>query len=352
MSRAAVRVGVVGTGFGARVVAPAFDAVPGVEVVEVVSARDEAAVSALCRRSSVDLISVHSPPFLHHRHIDMAVSAGHGVLCDKPFGCNAGEAEAMVAMAASAGVVAAVNFEMRCDPLRRQLRQLVADGAIGAPSQCRIGQVMSLWRHPPRPHGWLFDQTLGGGWLRAMGSHDIDFARWVFGEVTSALGTLRTDIEQRFDADGMARPCTADDGFTAVLRTESGVGVTIDSSAAGPLPLAPSLLVIGDGGVLQVTADQRIVRHGADGAEVRLDSPEPLAGGPLAPSMQSYAAAVAAAVGAGGFADAGSGGASPDIPVASFADGLACVTVIDRLAAPWATTKGPGVVPVGPQAVH
>jgi predicted dehydrogenase len=40
-----MKVAVVGTGFGARVVAPAFDAADGCEVVDVVSPRDDAEVT-------------------------------------------------------------------------------------------------------------------------------------------------------------------------------------------------------------------------------------------------------------------------------------------------------------------
>src|SRR3954471_16075687 len=64
-----VRVGVIGTGFGARVVAPSFAAVDGCEVVDVVSARDVREVARLCRRADVDLVSVHSPP--HHHATDV-----------------------------------------------------------------------------------------------------------------------------------------------------------------------------------------------------------------------------------------------------------------------------------------
>ncbi len=41
-----MKISVIGTGFGARVVAPAFDAAAGCEVVDVVSPRDEQAVAA------------------------------------------------------------------------------------------------------------------------------------------------------------------------------------------------------------------------------------------------------------------------------------------------------------------
>ncbi len=117
-----VRVGVVGAGFGARVVAPVFAATDGCEVVDVVSTRDADAVAALCARPDVDLVSVHSPPFLHVEHVRRAVDAGHAVLCDKPFGRDAGDAAEMLERAETAGAIHLVNFELRRVPLARANR--------------------------------------------------------------------------------------------------------------------------------------------------------------------------------------------------------------------------------------
>ena len=100
-----MRVGVIGRGFGERVVAPAFQAVDGNVVVDVISPRDADAVDSLCRRSDVDLIAVHSPPFLHLEHVRRAVEGGHDVLCDKPFGRSAAEAAEMRDVAKAAGVL-------------------------------------------------------------------------------------------------------------------------------------------------------------------------------------------------------------------------------------------------------
>ena len=79
---ATVRVGVIGFGFGARVVAPVFEITEDFEVVDLVSPRDDDAVGELCARDDVDLISVHSPPFLHRDHVRRAIEGGHAVLCD------------------------------------------------------------------------------------------------------------------------------------------------------------------------------------------------------------------------------------------------------------------------------
>jgi len=171
-----MKVGVIGTGFGGRVVAGAFEA-SGCQVTDVVTARDHDAVRGLCR-SDVDLISIHSPPFLHLDHVAMALDAGRAVLCDKPFGRSLEEAEAMAGQAREAGLVNLVNFEFRHQPARQAMHDLVASGAVGRPQHLAYTAFTSGSRVPLRPWGWLFDRSLGGGWIGAFGSHAIDLVRW------------------------------------------------------------------------------------------------------------------------------------------------------------------------------
>jgi predicted dehydrogenase len=316
-----MRVGVIGRGFGAKVVAPAFSGTEGCEVVDVVSPRDDKAVATLCARRDIDLISIHSPPFLHLDHVRRAVDASHAVLCDKPFGRNAAEAARMCELARAAGVLGLLNFENRYDAARQRVRALIAEGAIGTPEHVQFSMLLSLWRAPLRAYGWLFDDELGGGWLRALGSHLIDFSRWAFGEVVAASGQLRTAIGERPDADGKLQRCTADDGFVAALRSERGVTTLIDSSAAAPVNLAPTLVVIGSDGALESVADSRIVLRSAAGAR-EVFAAEP-GGNALFEAQKRWAGVIR---------DAVRDGAVPaDAP--TFADGLAWNEVLDRLRA-------------------
>lgn len=315
-----MRVGIIGRGFGAKVVAPAFAGTDGCEVVDVVSPRDEAAVAALCARPDVDLVSVHSPPFLHLDHVRRAIRAGHSVLCDKPFGRSADEAAQMCALAREAGVLGLLNFENRYDAARQRVRALVADGAIGTPEHVQFSMLLSITRTPLRPYGWLFDDALGGGWLRALGSHLIDFSRWTFGEIVDASGQLRTALAERPDSEGKLHRCTADDGFVAALRSERGVTTVIDSSSAAPVNLTPTLVVAGSRGALESVADARIVLHSAAGAKEVFTA---AAGNALFAAQCAWAGVIRDAV-REGVAPAGA---------PTFADGLAWNQVMERLRA-------------------
>ncbi|HET9730777.1 MAG TPA: Gfo/Idh/MocA family oxidoreductase, partial [Acidimicrobiia bacterium] len=230
--RRVMRVGIIGTGFGRRVVAPVFAATEDCSVIDVVSPRDAEAVETLVNRNDVDLVSVHSPPYLHAPHVRSAISAGKAVLCDKPFALGAAQAEEMEAAAQLASIPAFVNFEFRFAPARRELRDLVRRGDLG-----RIHHV--VWTHhssgsrvPLRPYGWLFDRELGGGWIGAWGSHAVDSLRWIFGEITEARGRPRIDIRERVDANGAPHACTAEDGVAAWLVAGDGVSISLDSTFA------------------------------------------------------------------------------------------------------------------------
>jgi predicted dehydrogenase len=311
-----VRVGVIGTGFGSRIVAPAFSAVDGCEVVDVVTARDARAVEAMCRRTDVDLVCVHSPPFLHASDVRLAIANGHDVLCDKPFALDRREAETLLQEAEAAKIVHGLNFEFRHHPVRVRLKELVDDGAIGQPLHVNWTHFTSGSRVPLRPHGWLFDRKLGGGWVGAFGSHAVDFVRWVFGDVIDAWAELRTEIEERPDESGELVEVDAEDGFTAHLRTDEGVSVTIDSSFACGASFAPRIVVNGTEGVLWCVADSRlVVRRGEERKELDVDAgPDPHLG-----AMRRWAAVVRDAV----------RDHRPLEP--SFEDGLECDRVLDTL---------------------
>ena len=314
-----VTVGVIGTGFGARVVAPVFAETDGCTVVGVVSARDEAGIAALCDDLTLDVVCVHSPPFLHAAHVRRAVETGHAVLCDKPFGIDAGEADELLTAAEVADCLHLLNFEFRYDPARALVRQLVGDGAIGEPEHVQWTHVSAGSRD--RPHGWLFERRAGGGWVGAWGSHAVDFLRWAFGDVVEADAVCRTTITDRPDAEGVRQACDAEDGFTAWLRLADGVTATLDTTFAAPVSVAPRLVVIGTDGLLECVADRRVVLRTPDGRREERDTAGD--GDPHLEPMRRWAAVVRDAV-QEGTAPAGA---------PTFADGLACARVLDRLRA-------------------
>ena len=107
-----LRVGVVGAGFGGLVHVPAFRAQGRFDVVAIASPNRAAevakersipnafdSVGAMLNAIELDVVSVASPPFDHKASVLSALERGKHVLCEKPFGLNVAECEAMLAAA-------------------------------------------------------------------------------------------------------------------------------------------------------------------------------------------------------------------------------------------------------------
>jgi predicted dehydrogenase len=250
-----MKVAVIGAGFGQYAMAPVYRKL-GFEV-DVVTPRDKAAVERALA-SKVDLVSIHSPPFLHHEHVMRALDHGQTVLCDKPFGRNAVEARAMRDKARKVGVLNFLNYEVRWKPSRAKIKALVEEGAIGEPLHLSWSFISNGFRHGP--YGWINEQEMGGGWIGAYASHLIDFMRWVFGsEVANCGGVSRIEMPLHPDKDGIMRPSTAEDAYSAWFVMENGCTATQDTAycAAAPMPMRVTLM--GSEGGIELIGDTRLV---------------------------------------------------------------------------------------------
>ena len=250
-----MKVAVIGTGFGEAAMAPAYAAL-GFEV-EVVSPRDAAAVERAIA-GPADLVSIHSPPFMHRDHVMAALSHGRHVLCDKPFGLDAAQAGEMLEAARAAGVLHFLNFETRAKPIRAKLLELLASGAIGRPRHVAWSFFANGFRRGR--HGWVNEADKGGGWIGAYGSHCIDFMRLVFAsEVADCGGVSRIEIAQRKDREGALQPSTAEDAYSAWFVFENGATATHDTAFCASTSLPLSIVVLGDEGAIELTGDTRLV---------------------------------------------------------------------------------------------
>jgi predicted dehydrogenase len=226
----------------------------------------------------------------------------------------------MAAAAHDADAIALLNFEFRHHPGRIALRSLIQDGAIGTVEHVQWTVFGAGFRVPMRPYGWLFDAERGGGWIGAWGSHVIDFLRWTFGELGDESARLRTDITERTDADGNVHACTAEDGFTALMRTSGGVSVTIDTTFVAVKNSPPRVVVLGSDGTLESIADGRITLRNAEGTHEAFTFDAPREDPHLVP-MRAWAEVVRDAV------------RNRTVPEGepTFDDGVACARVMDAL---------------------
>lgn len=234
-----LRVGIIGTGFGAKVQAPGFQMHPETEVVALSSIRPGRAAEAaaalnipqafddwqeMVEKVDLDLLSVVTAPNLHYPPAIAGLVKGRHVLCEKPFALHLEQAREMRDLARSQGVVHAVNHEFRYLPARQTFKHLVASGFLGEIFQVVVTFTMpSFERFATRPYSWLWDAEAGGGMLGALGSHLIETLQWWFGPITNVAARLDTRIRMRQGDSGLTR-VTADDSFRFLCDFGSGAG--------------------------------------------------------------------------------------------------------------------------------
>jgi predicted dehydrogenase len=209
---------------------------------------------------TVDLVSIVTPPALHCEIAVAALQAGKHVICEKPTALNLAEAEIMLAAAQAApNQLAIIDHELRFQPPRVQLRQLVKEGYVGNVLSL-IVTVQTAWRlNPAAPWSWWSDATQGGGMLGAVGSHVLDYCRWLVGKIDSLSAQLQIGHYDRPDpATGRQRIVTADDQAQILLRFANGAQGLVTVSAITPGGAGSEIFVIGTKGALRLDAKDQL----------------------------------------------------------------------------------------------
>ena len=281
MADRSIRVAVIGTSFASKVQIPGFRRCSGVDVVAVASARVERARQTAeqfgiprafgdWRRMldvvECDLVSIVTPPYLHHEMTLAALERGRHVLCEKPFASNVEQGREMVRAAERAGVVHAVDHEFRYRPARSFFKDLVEGGHLGEPRVIRWGWLLGTLAEPrARPWDWWSEREKNGGWFGAIGSHLVDSLLWWFGDITEVAAQINTFVRRRPLPDGSAwREVTADDDLALLLRFASGARCTLDVSGV-TRPGGRRLEAYGSEGTLVIEEDARVLAsRGAD----------------------------------------------------------------------------------------
>jgi predicted dehydrogenase len=126
----------------------------------------------------VDVIYIATPHPMHHANALLALNAGKHVLVEKSFTMNAREAQEIVDLAASKGLVALEAMWTRFLPHMIRVRELLQEGAIGEVRKVVASHNQSL---PKDPAHRLNDPALGGGALLDLGIYPISFAFDILG---------------------------------------------------------------------------------------------------------------------------------------------------------------------------
>jgi len=249
--RQRVRVGIIGTGrIAAFVHLPSLRLSPSRCEVTAVASRDPAVAKTFAERWEIprvhatweavvadpdlDAVVICPPSDLNAPIASAAIAAGKHVLCEKPLATTYPEARALADAAdRAAGRVHMVAFTFRFAAGLRYLKRLVDEGHFGAIRHWRMSYFTDGQVDPAAPFTWRHRRARGGaGVIADMGSHMIDMARYLLGEITAVSATSRTYVRERDIPGGGRGVVEVPEACAWVAEFASGVIGTFDVNRA------------------------------------------------------------------------------------------------------------------------
>jgi len=184
-------------------------------------------------REDIDVIDIGTPGFTHAEIAIAAMKAGKAVICEKPLANTLAEAVEMGRVARETGVLTMCNYNLRATPAVALARKMITEGMLGKVHQWRAAFQQGWLVNKNFPLTWrLQKEKAGSGALGDLGSHSIDLARSLVGEIQSVNAMLHTFTRQRpipiRDEGRYSMPSgemgevTVDDSVWAMLSFENG----------------------------------------------------------------------------------------------------------------------------------
>ena len=178
----------------------------------------------IVERKDIDIVDICTPPGTHAQIAAAAAAAGKAVICEKPFAISYAEGAQAFEAARNAGVLNAVGFNYRRLPAVSLMKRMIDEGAIGQLQLWRGCWLSDEFVDPEIPFDWRFDSRMGGTTIADLGSHLIDMAIWMAGDIAEVTAQSQTFVKERADPakPGTTRPVTIDEASSCLMRFTGG----------------------------------------------------------------------------------------------------------------------------------
>ena len=141
-------------------------------------------------------------------HMDTALKleqTGANFLIEKPISNSTKEIVGLIRDFDATGRVLMVGYNLRYLKSLQEFRRHLNEGLVGnsLSVRCAVGQYLPSWR-PKKDYRESVSarSELGGGVLLEL-SHEIDYLRWIFGEVDWVRATLLRQSELEIDVEDL-----------------------------------------------------------------------------------------------------------------------------------------------------
>src|SRR3954469_24297681 len=187
-------------------------------------------------RKDIDLIDIATPNDTHETIAVAAAEAGKMVMCEKPLGRTAAEAERMVAAVEKAKVPNMVWYNYRRIPAVTLAKKLIDEGRLGKVFHYRAKFLQDWTIKSDLPQGgqglWRLDLAAAGAGVSGdLLAHCIDTALWVNGRLETVCAMTGTFVKERMqNLPGKVEKVGIDDACTFFGRFANGSLANFEST--------------------------------------------------------------------------------------------------------------------------
>ncbi|MCZ2079968.1 MAG: Gfo/Idh/MocA family oxidoreductase [Bryobacterales bacterium] len=255
MANGKVKVGIIGSQFEADIHAASFQLMPDEAAVVAIASPTPGNAAALARKYSIPRVFLDYREMLHEKDIEMvtiaAPNALHAqmtldiarakkhVVCEKPLCMTIEEADEMIEVCRSEGVLLMYAEELFFTPKYVRAKEMADQGAFG-----KIHLVKQSEKHSGPHSGWFWDmERAGGGALMDLGCHGIAFCYWFLGR--PAIKSVYCHLGTYVHVD----KTTGDDNALCILEFDNGAVGLVENSWTKGGGMDDRVEVYGDAGV-------------------------------------------------------------------------------------------------------
>lgn len=149
---------------------------------------------------------IANPATFHIGTAQPLAEAGVHLLIEKPLSASLDGVQMLLDSCRAHNTTVLTGYNLRFLPSLQRYRNLLNDGVIGTvlSVHCEVGQYLPTWRPDiDYQQSVSAHSKLGGGALLEL-SHEIDYLRWIFGEVTWVNASLCQQSDLKIDVEDTA----------------------------------------------------------------------------------------------------------------------------------------------------
>ena len=150
--------------------------------------------------------AIASPAPFHIHAAQALAEVGVHLLIEKPLSASLEGVAELLDTCRKKGTVLLTGYNLRYLPSLQRFRHLLSEGVIGKvlSIRCEIGQYLPSWRQASDYRQSVSARReLGGGVLLEL-SHELDYLRWIFGEIDWVKATLSRQSDLEIDVEDTA----------------------------------------------------------------------------------------------------------------------------------------------------